>query len=96
MSHHTANVLNMWDIVDHSMPQTVKLLDIVVRSAVFLAGGVLESNLAHRESVAVLCMLFKIKSSPMHPQSDALPHVPACVTRGALVAHSHSSAPPRY
>ena len=72
MSHHTANVLNMWDIVDHSMPQTV-----VVRSAVFLAGGVLESNLAHRESVAVLCMLFKIKSSPMHPLSDALPHVPA-------------------
>ena len=42
-------------------------------------------------------MLFKIKSNPMHPLSGALhlPYVPARVTRGALVAHSHSFAPPR-
>ena len=75
----------------------LKLLDRVVRSAVFLAGGVLECNLAHRRSVAELCMLFKIKSSPMHPLSGALPllYVPARVTRGALVAHRHSFAPPR-
>ena len=39
----------------------LKLLDRVVRSAGFLAGGVLECNLAHRRSVAELCMLFKIK-----------------------------------
>ena len=38
----------------------LKLLDRVVRSARFLAGGVLECNLAHRRSVAELCMLFKI------------------------------------
>ena len=64
---------------------------------VFLAGGVLECNLAHRRSVAVLCMLFKIKSNPMHPRSGALPvpYVPARVTRGALVAHRHSFAVPR-
>ena len=33
----------------------------------------------------------------MHPLSGALPlpHVPARVTRGALVAHRHSFAPPR-
>ena len=33
----------------------------------------------------------------MHPLSSALPlpYVPACVTRGALVAHRHSFAPPR-
>ena len=33
----------------------------------------------------------------MHPLSGALPlpYVPACVTRGALVAHRHSFAPPR-
>ena len=37
----------------------IKLLDKVVRSAGFLAGGVLESNLAHRRSVAEFCMLFK-------------------------------------
>ena len=75
----------------------LKLLDRVVRSADFLAGGVLECNLAHRRSVAQLCMLFKIKSNPMHPLSGALPlpYEPACVTRGALVAHGHSFAPPR-
>ena len=38
-----------------------------------------------------------IKSNPMHPVSGALPlpYVPATVTRGALVAHRHSFAPPR-
>ena len=45
----------------------LKLLDRVVRSAGFLAGGVLECNLANRRSVAGLRMLFKIKSKPMHP-----------------------------
>ena len=74
----------------------LKLLDRVVRSGGFLAGG-LECNLAHRRSVAELCMLFKIKSNPMRPLSGALPllYVPACVTRDALVAHRHSFAPPR-
>ena len=75
----------------------LKLLDIVVKSAGFLAGGVLECNLAHRRSVAELCMLFKIKSNPMHPLSGVLPlsYVPTRVTRGALVAHRHSFAPIR-
>ena len=52
---------------------------------------------AHRRSVAELCMLFKIKSNPMHPLRGALhlPHVPARVTRGALVANNHSYMPPR-
>ena len=74
------------------------LLYRVVRSAGFLTGGILDCNLAHRRSAAELCMLFKIKSNPMHPLSGALP-LPyvsaACVTRGALVAHRHSFAPPR-
>ena len=77
----------------------LKLLDRVVRGVVFLAGGVMECNLDHHGSVAVLCMLFKIKSNPMHPLSWALPlpYVPMHVTRGALVAHiyRHSFAPPR-
>ena len=75
----------------------LNLLDRVVRSAGFLSGGVLEFNLAHRRSIAGLCMLFKIKSNPMHPLSGALPlsYVPARATRGALVAHRHSFASPR-
>ena len=66
----------------------LKLLDRNVRSAGFLAGGVLDCNLAHRRSVVDLCLLFKMKSNPMHP----LMH---WVTRGALVAHRHSFTPPR-
>ena len=75
----------------------LKLLVSVVRRDDFLAGGVLECNLAHRRSVAELCMLFKMKSNPMHPLSDALSlsYMPARVTRGALVAHRHSFARPR-
>ena len=75
----------------------LKLLDKFVRSAGFLAGGVLDCNLAHHRSVAELCMLFKIKSDPMHPLSGVLPlpYVPARVTRGAMVAHRYSFAPLR-
>ena len=75
----------------------LKLLDRVVTSAGFLAGGVLECNLAHCRSVAELCMLFKFRSNLMHPLSGEFPlsYVPARVTRGALVAHRHSLAPPR-
>ena len=74
----------------------LELSDRVVRSAGFLPGGVLECNLAHRRPVAELCMLFKIKSNPMHPLSGTLPllYVPARVTRGVSVAHRHSIAPP--
>ena len=75
----------------------LRLLDRVVRRAGFLTGGVLQCNLAHRWSLSELCMLFKIKSNPMHILSCALPllYMPARVTRGALVAHRHSFAPPR-
>ena len=74
----------------------LKLLDRAVRSAGFLAGGILECNLAHRRSVAELCMLIKIKSNHMHPLRGALPlpYVPARIIRGALVAHRYSFAPP--
>ena len=69
----------------------LKPLYRVVRSAGFLAGCILECNLAYRRSVAELCMLLKIKSNPMHPLSGALPlpYVPAGVTHDALVAHRH-------
>ena len=75
----------------------LKLLDRIVRSAGFLAGGVLDCNLAHRRSVAELCIRFKIDSNPMHPLSGALPLpcVLVRVTRGALVAHRYSFAPSR-
>ena len=41
-------------------------------SALFVAVGVLECNLAHRRYVAVLCILFKIKGNTMHHLSGAL------------------------
>ena len=39
----------------------LKLLDRVVIGASFLTRGVFERDLAHRRSVAVLCMLYKIR-----------------------------------
>ena len=69
----------------------------VVSGACFLAGGVLNCNLSRRRSVAVLCMLYKIRCNPMHPVCCALPvpYVPVRVTRGTLIAHRYIYAPPR-
>ena len=60
----------------------LKLLDRVVRVDSFSAGGVLECNLANRRSVAEFCMVFKIRSNPMHRFTGVLPlpYVPARVT----------------
>ena len=55
----------------------LKLLDRGVRGASFLTGGVFECNLAHRRSVAVLCILHKIRCNSMNPLYGALP-VPMC------------------
>ena len=76
----------------------IKLLDSVVSGARCLAGGVSECEIAHRRSVAVLCMLYKIRYNRVHPLHGALPvpHVPVRVIRGALVAHRYTYALPRW
>ena len=63
----------------------------------FLTWGVFECDIAHRRSVAALCMLYKIGYNPMHPLNAALPSpfVPMRVTRGALVAYRYTYSPPR-
>ena len=73
------------------------LLDRAVSGPCFLAGDVLNCNLSHRRSVAMLCMLYKIRCNPMHPLCGALPvlYVPVRVTRGTLIAHRYTYAPPR-
>ena len=73
------------------------LLDRVISGASFLTLDVFECDLAHRWSVAVLCMLYKIKCNPMHPLYGALPvrYVPVRVTRGAVIAHRYTYAPSR-
>ena len=75
----------------------LKLLDRVVSGACFLAGGMLNCNLSHRRSVAMLCMLYKMRCNPMHPLCGSLPvpYVPVLVTRGTLIAHRHTYANPR-
>ena len=45
----------------------LRLLDRVVSGANFLTGCLFGCDLAHRRSVAVLCMLYKIRCYPMHP-----------------------------
>ena len=56
-----------------------------------------ESDLAQRRSVALLCMLYKIRCNPMHPLCGALPvpYVPVWVTRGAVIAQRFTYASPR-
>ena len=75
----------------------LKLLDRAVSGTRFLTGGVFECDIAHRRSVVVLCMLYKIRCNPVHPLNGALPgpYVPVRVSRGALVVHRYTYAPPR-
>ena len=75
----------------------LKLLDRVVSGACFSAGSVLNCNLSHRRSVAMLCMLYKIRCNQMHPLCGTLPepYAPVRVTRGTLIAHRYTFAPPR-
>ena len=63
----------------------------------FLTGSVFECDLVHRRSVAVLCMLYKIRCNPMHPLCGALPvpYVLVRVTCGAVIVHWFAYAPPR-
>ena len=67
----------------------LKLLDRAVSVALFLTGGMFECDISHRRSVAVLCILYKIRCNPVHPLNGALPgpYVPARVTRGARGLH---------
>ena len=51
----------------------LRLLYRVVSGASFLTVGVFECDLAHRRSLAVLCMLNKIRCNSMHPLCGALP-----------------------
>ena len=80
-------VLVYWYAVWCSAADThLKLLDRVVNGACLSTGGVLDCDLAHRRSVAGLCILYNIRCNPMHPLLPVL-YVPGRVTRCALVAH---------
>ena len=56
-----------------------------------------DCDISRRQSVAVLCMLYTIRCKLVHPLNGALPgqYMPVRVTRGALVAHWDTYAPPR-
>ena len=66
-----------------------KLLECGVWGTCFLTWGVIECDVALRRSMAVLCMLYKIRCYPMHHLYPALIvlYVPVRVTRGALVVN---------
>ena len=68
------NVLEYYSTVWWSAADThLKLLDRVVSGATFKTGCVFECDLAHRRSVAVLCVPYKIRCNPMHHFYGALP-----------------------
>ena len=74
----------------------LKLLDHVVSGVRFLTRSVFECNITHRRSVAVLCMLYNVRCKPIHPLYGPLPvpYKPVQDTRGAMVAHRYTYAPP--
>ena len=53
------------------------------------------ATIAHHRSVAILCMLYKIRCNQVQPLNSAVPgpYVPVQVTRGALVAHRFTALP---
>ena len=51
----------------------LKLLYRVVSGAQFLTGGVFDSDITHRRSMAILLMLYKIRCNPVNPLNGALP-----------------------
>ena len=82
-----------WSAADTHLKQ----LDRVVSDASFWTGGVFKCDLAHRRSVAVLCMLYKIRCNPMYLLYDALPepYVPVHVTISAVIEFRYTNPPPR-
>ena len=72
----------------------LKLMDRVATGARFLTGGVFGCDIEHRRSVAVLCILYKIRCKSLHPYYGAqpVPYVPVRFTRGASVAHRYTYA----
>ena len=67
----------------------LKLLDRAVSGARFLTGGVFECGIAHRRSVAVLFMLYKIRCNQMCPLNSALPgpYMWQCGLRAVIWSH---------
>ena len=50
----------------------LELLDRAVSGARFLTGCVFECDISHRRSMAVLCMIYKIRCNPVHPLNGAI------------------------
>ena len=76
----------------------LKLLDRAVSGARFLTEAVFECDIAHRLSVAVLCLLYKIRCNRcILLINSALPgpYVPVWVICSTLIAHRYTYAPPR-
>ena len=82
-------VLEYWSAGWCSAADThLKLLS----GARFLTEVVFVCDLAHRRSVAVLCMLYKIRCNPVHPLNGALPgpYVPVRVSPRTLLVTPYS------
>ena len=83
-------VLEYYSVVVWSAAVThLKLLDRAVSGARLLTWGVFECDISHRRSVAVLCMIYKIRCNPVHPLNGALPGPYMCQRGLHAVLWSH-------
>ena len=64
-----------------------KQMDRAVSGTRFLTEGMLECDIADRRSVALLCMLYKIRCNPMHPLVLYLDRICQCRLHDVLWLH---------
>ena len=98
MSIRTLNYCTRLPLKCAMHPPVCGTHDRVVSRARFFTGGVFGCNIAHRRSITVLCMLYKIRRDMMHPLYGALPvpYVIVAVTWRSLAAHRYTYVSPRY
>ena len=82
------------DRIFYCLLASILLLVLMMHS---ITDAVSICDLSHHRSVAVLCMLYKIRCNPKHPLCGALPvpYVAVRVSRGALIAHRYTFGHPR-
>ena len=69
-------------------------VDVMIHDCLSSVALALECDIAHRRSVAVLCMLYKFRCNPMHPLHGAVPG-PMCQCGLHAVLRSHILIPMR-
>ena len=83
---HMLPILINYKVIHHTLTYCGIILS---EGASLLTGGMLECNIAHRRSLAVLCMQYMFRNNPRHIMYGAgpVPRVPMPDACGVLFPH---------